>query len=466
MTGAGNADRMIRHTDTGTPEAQWQGDARLASLQPLDVDALPDGRVLVLSAHPDDESLGAAGLLRRLCTLGRLVHVVVATAGEGSHPDSPTHPPERLGARRLRELRSALDEIDPAIDLTCLHLADGGLAECEDEIVAQTLSLSGGWSPGLVLSPWSGDGHPDHEAVGRAARQVAQECSALHLEFPIWLWHWGSGDDVPWDRAVRHDLSQEEATAKRQAIMRHTSQVAPLSARPGDETLLPAHLLAHFERSHETFIVSSDEPATVPDPEVFERLHTEVADPWGVETRWYERRKRAVTLAALTRERYGRGIEVGCSVGALLTELAGRCDELVGVDVSATALAVAAERLSGLPGDVADRVRLEQRRVPDEWPGGAFDLIVLSEVGYFLDGDRLDSLLKSCLESLTATGELVLVNWRHPVEGWPLDGADVHQRAARLPGLVHAVRHAEPDFDLDVLTRSGVPSVAEREGLL
>ncbi|XVX20497.1 PIG-L family deacetylase [Actinomycetota bacterium] len=465
----GNTDRMIRHTDTGTPESEWQADSRLATLRTLDFDGLPAGRVLVLSAHPDDESLGAAGLLHRLCRLGRLVHVVVSTAGEGSHPQSPTHPPERLGARRLGELRGALDEIDPAIELTCLHLPDGGLAEREDDIVEQVLSLSRGWAsrPGVVLSPWSGDGHPDHEAAGRAAGRVAEGLGALHLEFPIWLWHWGSADDAPWESMVRHDLDQDAVTAKRRAITRHTSQVEPLSAQPGDETLLPPNLLAHFERTHETFIASSTETAQdAPDPSVFEQLHSDSADPWGVDSRWYERRKRDITLASLTRERYRRGIEVGCSVGALLAELAGRCDELVGVDVSEAALSAAAQRIESLPDDRSEGVRFEQRRVPDDWPEGDFDLIVLSEVGYFLDVASLDRLLDRCLESLSPTGELVLVNWRHPVEGWPLDGDDVRERASRRGDLVTTATHVETDFALDLLTRPGLPSVAEREGLL
>ncbi|MGB9033479.1 MAG: PIG-L family deacetylase, partial [Paeniglutamicibacter sp.] len=103
------------HTDPGTPEAMWV-EAGVGELPPLPAEAEP-GRapmVLILSAHPDDETLGAGGLVRLALAAGARVHVIVATAGEASHPGSPGHPPERLARIRAAELEEALAALGPA----------------------------------------------------------------------------------------------------------------------------------------------------------------------------------------------------------------------------------------------------------------------------------------------------------------------------------------------------------------
>ena len=97
--------------------------------------------------------------------------------------------------------------------------------------------------------------------------------------------------------------------------------------------LLGPALLAHFDRDVEVVLESA---APVGD-DALDRVHRDRDDPWDVDG-WYERRKRAITLASLPREHYGRALEVGCSVGALAVDLAGRCDALVAVDSSAAAL--------------------------------------------------------------------------------------------------------------------------------
>ena len=74
-----------------------------------------------------------------------------------------------------------------------------------------------------------------------------------------------------------------------------------------------------------------------------------------------------------------------------------------------------------LPG-----VRVEHRRVPDDWPSGLFDAVVVSEVGYFLDPASLERTVTAVASCLADDGVVLLCHWRHPVEGWVLDGADVH----------------------------------------
>lgn len=183
--------------------------------------------------------------------------------------------------------------------------------------------------------------------------------------------------------------------------------------------------------------------------ERFDALHAERPDPWNVETSWYERRKRALTLAMLPRERYARAFEPGCSIGALSCDLACRCDELVVADVAPRALEHAAVRLSR-----HRHVAIRQLEVPAEWPHGVFDLIVLSEVAYFLSADELDRLIARVDETLVSDGDLVLVNWRGPIVGFDdLDGDTVHARFRQDGRWQTRCRYGERSFLVEVFSR-------------
>ncbi len=116
----------------------------------------------------------------------------------------------------------------------------------------------------------------------------------------------------------------------------------------------------------------------------FRDLYAADADPWGFQSRWYEERKRAITLAALPSPRYGRALELGCSIGVLTAQLAPRCDALLATDFDPTALGQARARLAD-----ASNVEFAHSALPDEWPDGQFDLILMSEVGYFLTEEAL-----------------------------------------------------------------------------
>lgn len=199
---------------------------------------------------------------------------------------------------------------------------------------------------------------------------------------------------------------------------------------------------------------------TVP-PEYFDDLYARGTDPWGFRTRWYERRKRAAALAALPSERYRRAFEPGCSIGTLTAPLAQRCDALVAVDTSETALHEARNAVADSP-----HVDLRRMQVPDEWPDGEFDLVVVSEIGYYLDATALHRLAELAVASLADGGSLLACHWRHPVADYPLTGDDVHAVLGRQPGLHPAVRHDEEDFRLEVWTRGARPSPARQEGLV
>lgn len=436
------------HDSPGTPAAAWRADARWASMPPAE---LPQGvdHLLVVAAHPDDETLGAGALVRHASDAGRSVDVVVATCGEASHPDSPTHTPERLAQVRAAEVHQAVTLLAPAARLHLTGLPDGTLTTHEPELAEALEPLV---TPAtLVVSPWTGDGHPDHAA----AHVVARHPGAQHWQYPIWFWHWGTPDVAPWAHLVRRPVPAAERQARAQAAAHHVSQVAPLSDAPGDEVLLAPALLEHFA-DDEVFVVGHEEE---PLRATFEPLHEDHPDPWGTRTRWYEERKRGVLLAALTRPRYGRALEVGCSVGTLTAALAERCDQVLALDGAQAAIEEARTHVT------APHVTFRTGPAPDAVPAETFDLVVLSEVGYFLTPMELAATLHRAEQALADDGELVLCHWRHEIEGFPLDGPDVHAMAARRLTLERVARYEDADFELDLYARPGRPGVAAREGL-
>lgn len=431
----------FRHDRPGTPAATWTASLASRRLRALRLPASRH-RLVVVGAHPDDETLGAGGLLRAAALAGWQVEVVTATAGEASHPGSPTHSPRELADVRRAELREAISALAPGATVRCLDLPDGGVAAYDAELVAALVDTIGTDGDDVVLcAPWRHDGHPDHEAAGRAAAVAAARTDALLLEYPVWLWHWGREDDLPWAQATLLPLDAAARIAKRSAITAHASQVRPLSAEAGDEVLLGEDLLAHFDRD-EVFLID-DEPA---DDDALDVVHRERPDPWQVDSA-YERRKRALTLASLPRERYASALEVGCSVGALAVDLAGRCDRLLAVDDSESAIELARRRTAGV-----DHVDVRRARVPGEWPPGRFELVSISEVGYFLSPRELADVVERAREALTEDGHLLLCHWRHQPVGWPLAGPAVH-RAFLATGAPVLVEHQEPDFVLHVLGR-------------
>jgi hypothetical protein len=196
-------------------------------------------------------------------------------------------------------------------------------------------------------------------------------------------------------------------------------------------------------------------------PTYFEAMYADSVDPWGFASRWYERRKYALTLAALPRERYQRGFEPGCSIGVLTGLLAGRCDYLLATDVASPAVAGARQAVAAY-----DWVDVAERAVPHDWPDGGFDLIVLSEIGYYLDADDLEVLLDRTVASLEPGGTLAAVHWRHPVADYPLRGDDVHDLLGSSPDLHRLARHEEADLILEIFEAAPAMSVAKRSGLL
>lgn len=239
---------------TGTDEEDWRPwlSQQLAGWPVLDLRDVC--APVVVAPHPDDEVLAAAGLL----ALTDHPIVIGLSNGEASHPQSPTVTPTDLADRRVRERHEALRRLrkagnrSPAHIVEC-HLPDGSLAAHENRI---TDLLVTHLSPDRwCVAPWQHDGHPDHEAAGRAAAAACLDTGARLLSYPVWAWHWARPADprVPWARAITLPLSHEISVRKAEAIAAFATQIEPLGDAPEDAAILPARIVARFLRPYEVF---------------------------------------------------------------------------------------------------------------------------------------------------------------------------------------------------------------------
>ncbi|AKD56112.1 class I SAM-dependent DNA methyltransferase [Spirosoma radiotolerans] len=168
----------------------------------------------------------------------------------------------------------------------------------------------------------------------------------------------------------------------------------------------------------------------------FDDVYRANDDPWAFETSPYELDKYATTLAALPQEQYANAFEIGCSIGVLSELLAQRCNRLLAVDASELPLDAARNRLAPY-----EHVTVRQLSIPAEFPDGQFDLILLSEVGYYLGLDDLKRARQQMLDHLTENGHLLLVHWTPFVPDYPLTGDRVHEEFLAIAGEGKPLRH-------------------------
>ena len=177
----------------------------------------------------------------------------------------------------------------------------------------------------------------------------------------------------------------------------------------------------------------------------FAELYANNNDPWDYTSCWYEARKRAVLLACLPQQRYENAYEPGCSNGELAAALAPRCAKLLATDGVAAAVSLARARLASFAN-----VQVAQQWLPQDWAVGSYDLIVISEFGFYLSADELSALIQQAKASLRSGGTLVACHWLHPIEGFSLNGQRVHDLIHQQIDLPRPVHHAEENFVLDM----------------
>ena len=175
----------------------------------------------------------------------------------------------------------------------------------------------------------------------------------------------------------------------------------------------------------------------------FDELYAGDPDPWGFATSEYEQAKYAATIDALEGRRYASALEIGCSIGVLTARLAEHAGALLAVDLAQAAVDTARERLAG----VRD-LTVECRELPEAFPAGPFDLIVCSEVLYYLDDAAFSAMVTAIARELEPGGSLLAVHWRPATETYPLGGDEVHERLAARFGPP-AYRDRTPEYALD-----------------
>ena len=415
----------------------------LQARRPRRFDAGAYRRVVVVAAHPDDETLGAGGVLRALHAAGAALTLVIATDGEAAYPGSSAADRGDLGRVRRVELAAALQAQGlGGVAVHWLGLPDSGLADRGQALREALVPLLA--DADAYLAPWRDDPHPDHRAVGRAAADTAP-VTTHGWAYPIWMWAWTDPDDpvLPWDRAYTLALDAGARAARRAGVACFTSQIEP--GPNGEPAVLAAGLLEHVDRDIDLLF---REPRRDSAPVGrFATLYAEGNDPWRTGS-WYERRKRGVVLACLPREHYQNGFEPGCGAGELTVELAGRCDRLVACDPVPDAVERARAATQDTPG-----VRIDLASLPEAVPDGPAELVVFSEVLYYLDDRAISDSLDRTLDATRAGGDVVVVHWR----GWPAEAtrdADATHRLLRArPELDVLVEHVDEQFLLTVLRR-------------
>lgn len=233
---------VVNESALGHDESAWRHLARVPELAPLDA-----RRVLVVAPHPDDETLAVGGLLHALHERCQ-VTVVAVTNGEGSHPRSTTTTPDEMAERRIHEQREALAELGVSV-MYRLGLPDGWVVSHERALAKTLKRLFRGAS--VCIAPYEKDGHPDHDATGRAAIAACAGAGVRLLRYPVWAFHDQAPTDAIWKRARRISLDGAARMAKARALSRFRSQFEPLSPLPGDERILPPSVLDRFRRPYE-----------------------------------------------------------------------------------------------------------------------------------------------------------------------------------------------------------------------
>lgn len=206
----------------------------------------PRNPTIVIAPHPDDESLAAGGLISMLISSGIPVQVIAVTDGENAYGNLPD---STLAATRRMEQTSALDQLGlKASAIVRLGLTDSHVVRERNSLLGQLLSFVS--MDTHILAPWTGDFHPDHEACGRAAEEVARLTGAALTFYFFWTWHRGLPSCVR-DLSLRSlALSPHQQQAKHAAISEHRSQLEHITGEP----ILPENLLWPARRSTEIFL--------------------------------------------------------------------------------------------------------------------------------------------------------------------------------------------------------------------
>ncbi|HEY0339234.1 MAG TPA: PIG-L deacetylase family protein [Steroidobacteraceae bacterium] len=231
--------RLFDSRDLGTADSYWQAELASAPAWPL-----PEGPVVVVAAHPDDETFGAGGLIHSCSRAGHEVTVITVTDGEGARTDL-----EHPGTVRRRELRAALSCLSGrTIQWYRLGMPDGYVISHESAVERAIKTRLP--TDATLIAPVEQDGHPDHETVARICMTLGHRRNMSVLRYPIWAWHHSSPGAWREGEFVRFELSAEAQMAKSRAIRCFASQLDA----GGSHAVMPTHVLSYFSRPYEAFL--------------------------------------------------------------------------------------------------------------------------------------------------------------------------------------------------------------------
>ena len=250
----------LTHGD-GTAEDVWRDWLRHRRTPSL-ADAswlLSAPRLVVVAPHPDDEVLACGGLLAmRAVAAGEVLIVAVtdgeASHGEASHGESPGSATNALAAQRRAERLAGLQRLGlQGASLVRCGFPDGRVERCGHALTQRLVGLLR--ATDVVMVSWRLDGHPDHDAAGRAAASACAAVGCRLVEVPIWMWHWAAPDDerVPWQRLAALPLEPLSWLRKQAALGAHASQLTARSAVLGP--VLDMAICARARRACEYFFV-------------------------------------------------------------------------------------------------------------------------------------------------------------------------------------------------------------------
>ncbi|AQS90440.1 methyltransferase type 12 [Gluconobacter albidus] len=194
-------------------------------------------------------------------------------------------------------------------------------------------------------------------------------------------------------------------------------------------------------------------------PEVFERLFQNNPDPWGFEKSPYEQRKLARVLECLPAFPVSFAVELGCAIGVGTLALSKHCPRILAVDASESALVIARQRCRA-----EKYVRFLAAFLPADYPvaeAAGCDLVLISELLYFLSPKDIRRLADMVMESLKSEGHILIVNWTGQTDT-PCTGDEAAEhfiRACREKHWIPELSEQGKGYRIDRLSRSGTSSV-------
>ncbi len=226
-------------------------DQRIEKLSPPTTTWPPTGHIVLISPHPDDELLAAGATLASASDQGTLITILGVTNGELSHPYLDESQREELGKRREIETISAYQIAGIEAERIALSVPDGFVSEHTNEIqkkLEQILQKNT-----VCITPWEGDGHPDHQACALAAKEICFKNQTPLFTSPIWSWNWDNPEEpaFPFLEAFSFQFDANIMRRKQEGINCYISQI---KSEDGHRPVLPHSFLEHFSRQVEVFL--------------------------------------------------------------------------------------------------------------------------------------------------------------------------------------------------------------------